>query len=46
MAKQTLPNNKPFKIPLTKPFVGGIVGWGFLFLGFYKTDSEIEKKFM
>ncbi len=26
--------------------VGGIVGWGFLFLGFNKTDSEIEKKFM
>lgn len=26
--------------------VGSIVGWGFLFLGFYKTDSEIEKKFM
>lgn len=26
--------------------VGGIVGLGFLFLGFYKTDLEIEKKFM
>lgn len=25
--------------------VGGIVGWGFLFLGFYKTDSEIMDKF-
>lgn len=25
--------------------IGGIVGVGFLFLGFYKTDSEIEKKF-
>ncbi len=26
--------------------VGVCVGFGFLFLGFYKTDSEIEKKFM
>lgn len=24
---------------------GGFIGLGFLFLGFYKTDSEIEKKF-
>lgn len=24
---------------------GSCVGFGFLFLGFYKTDSEIEKKF-
>ena len=26
--------------------VGGCVGFGFLLLAFYKTDSEIEKKFM
>ena len=26
--------------------VGGCVGVGFLLYGFYKTDSEIEKKFM
>ena len=26
--------------------VGGCVGVGFLLFGFYKTDSEIEKKFM
>ena len=26
--------------------LGGCVGVGFLFFGFYKTDSEIEKKFM
>ena len=26
--------------------VGGCVGAGFLLFGFYKTDSEIEKKFM
>ncbi len=25
--------------------IGSFVGFGFLFLGFYKTDSEIEKKF-
>lgn len=25
---------------------GGCAGVGFLFFGFYKTDSEIEKKFM
>ena len=25
--------------------VGSCVGFGFLFLGFYQTDSEIEKKF-
>ncbi len=23
--------------------VGGVVGLGFLFIGFYKTDSEMEK---
>ena len=26
--------------------VGGCVGVGFLLYGFYKTDSEIEKKFL
>lgn len=25
---------------------GSCVGFGFMFYGFYKTDSEIEKKFM
>ncbi|GFI47527.1 hypothetical protein IMSAGC019_02852 [Lachnospiraceae bacterium] len=36
-----------FHVPIQAALsVGGIVGWGFLFLGFYKTDSEIEKKFM
>lgn len=25
---------------------GGCVGVGFMLFGFYKTDSEIEKKFM
>ena len=35
-----------FHVPvLISLSVGGIVGWGFLFLGFYKTDSETEKKF-
>lgn len=26
--------------------VGGCVGFGFMFYGFFKTDSEIEKKFL
>ena len=26
--------------------VGACIGFGFLFLGFYKTDAEIKKKFM
>lgn len=33
----------PYQITL---IVGGCVGVGFLLFGFYKTDSEIEKKFM
>ena len=33
----------PIQVSLT---VGGCVGFGFLLLGFYQTDSEIEKKFM
>lgn len=36
-----------FHVPIHAALsVGGFAGLGFLLLGFYKTDSEIEKKFI